>query len=747
MDTNDNLGQGLMLEAVPGGFLQASTRFDSAWIQRIPCKLCEVTRKALLPNRGPQQRELYDDQDRRFVHLGCWDELLRSTECSTCACIVAHLQSSAVVRGASFDLDHYSYWLADFYNSFLYLRLESDNGNSGPYGWPRLLIYPIREDETDVGACRLNKRWADLDRVRDWLDDCDLNHAPCQRQSVNRVTANVRVYLIDIANECLVQASGREKYIALSYVWGKTSSSVQTTKENFAKRCEVSGLFQGKPTSFPGTLRRAITTASEFDVNFLWIDQLCILQDDPVHKMAQINHMDAIYAASYLTLCIADGDNAENGLRGVQKTLLPRNVDQDILAFSDDIDAARWAVGVNRRTGTNVYEKRGWTFQEALLSPRTLTFRSSGLEWRCANVSGREEVRGMKKTTDFDFILRPQDICWPNMMLWSNQLSSYYRRELTYEGDILPAIIGVLNTLGSSTFGGFYYDHPETFFDAAMLWVPTGRLRRRLGTEKYPSWSRMGWSGSTKSQINPFGVLHQVRQTTPWEEPDKWDRIRIEHIYPSVTWWKCSTDQLKTVAVANDYLIYRTEYFGQCSADPPDGWSVDIDPDFGMPYYTFDAAPDHETFWYPVPTAGKPYSRFQQRTRFLRFETSTIQLKLGEAAERNEPTESDPIGFTLRTDAGDWAGILFHHDSSTTSEGQDIELAQISGGQLHEGSEQGWVAELSNEERPRVGDTYEYYNAISLQRQGTLCERRGLARIPKAIWDRLSKGKTEILLG
>ncbi|KAK6379077.1 hypothetical protein LTS17_006781 [Exophiala oligosperma] len=743
MDTSDDSSEEHFLEVVPGDFPHGSIYSDS----HKPCHLCEVTRKALLPNGGPQQTDLYDDQNRRFVRLGCWDELLRSTDCSTCACIVAHFQSSIEEKGANLDLDHYSYWLADFYNRNFYLRLESDNNESGPYGWPQVTILPIGEDRADVGASRVNRRWANLQRVRNWLGDCDLNHTSCQRPGVNPATFNFRMYLIDIKNKCLVRATGREEYIALSYAWGKASPTTQTMKENVAKRCELGGLFEGKKTSIPGTLRRAIITASQFDVNLIWIDQLCIVQDDPVHKMAQINHMDIIYAASYLTFCIADGDDAENGLRGVQQTLLPRNIEQDVLAFSDGADDMSWAVYIRSTADSNIYGKRGWTFQEALLSPRTLTFKSNGLHWRCNHVAGEEQERSFHKTHEFDFILRPQDISWPNVMLWSNLLSSYYKRELTHEGDALPAVIGVLNTFGSSTLGGFYYDHPETFFDAAMLWLPTGRLRRRLGIEQYPSWSRVGWSGPTTSQINPFGLFHQVRIQSSWEEPDRWDRIRTDLVYPTVTWWKCGPDQQKTVAVANDYLIYRTEYLGQCSSDPPDGWAVDIDPEFGMPYYMFDKAPDREAFWYPVPTAGKPDLRSQQRTRFLRFETSTIQLKLGEAAQMDEGNESDPVRFTLWTDAGEWAGILFHHDSAAAFRGQDIELVQISGGQLHEGTDQGWVAEWSAEGRPRVGNVYEYYNAILIQRQGTYCERQGLARIPKVIWDRLSKGKTEILLG
>lgn len=168
MDAESDSSEEILFEPVPGSFIQGSTRFNPAWTQRTPCHLCEVTRQALVPSCGPKQRELYDEQDRRFVRLGCWHELLSSTDCPTCACIVAYLQSSMLLAETNPDIGHHSYWLADFYNRFLYIRLEADDGQAARYLWPRLSIRPIREVGSDIDvAARVNRRWADLDRIRD----------------------------------------------------------------------------------------------------------------------------------------------------------------------------------------------------------------------------------------------------------------------------------------------------------------------------------------------------------------------------------------------------------------------------------------------------------------------------------------------------------------------------------------------------------------------------------------------------
>jgi hypothetical protein len=43
---------------------------------------------------------------------------------------------------------------------------------------------------------------------------------------------------------------------------------------------------------------------------YLWVDSICIVQDDPVVANAQINQMDLIYAQAVLTIVAATGQNA-----------------------------------------------------------------------------------------------------------------------------------------------------------------------------------------------------------------------------------------------------------------------------------------------------------------------------------------------------------------------------------------------------------------------------------------------------
>lgn len=52
----------------------------------------------------------------------------------------------------------------------------------------------------------------------------------------------------------------------------------------------------------------AITVTQSLGYRYLWIDQHCIDQSDPVQKQYQIANMDKIYANSDLTIIAAAGE-------------------------------------------------------------------------------------------------------------------------------------------------------------------------------------------------------------------------------------------------------------------------------------------------------------------------------------------------------------------------------------------------------------------------------------------------------
>lgn len=74
------------------------------------------------------------------------------------------------------------------------------------------------------------------------------------------------------------------------------------------------------PDRLPRTVEDAIAVTRNLNYRYLWVDELCIDQSDPTHRMSQIGKMDQIYQGADLTIVAAYGNNKKCGLPGVNKT-------------------------------------------------------------------------------------------------------------------------------------------------------------------------------------------------------------------------------------------------------------------------------------------------------------------------------------------------------------------------------------------------------------------------------------------
>jgi hypothetical protein len=102
-----------------------------------------------------------------------------------------------------------------------------------------------------------------------------------------------------------------------------------------------------------------------------------------------------------------------------------------------------------------------------------------------------------------------------NTFAYSQALSSYTRRSISYQSDALHAFSGIMARLRPLFRGEFIYGLPETELDIALLWQPHGKLTRNVdpvsGKALFPSWSWAGWVGSSgKSPIWSQKTLSRV---------------------------------------------------------------------------------------------------------------------------------------------------------------------------------------------------------------------------------------------
>ncbi|KAH8586049.1 heterokaryon incompatibility, partial [Bisporella sp. PMI_857] len=90
--------------------------------------------------------------------------------------------------------------------------------------------------------------------------------------------------------------NGKGDYITLSYCWGGPKN-ICLRKDNLEE------LESGIEIHFlPQTFQDAIEVTRKLDIRFLWIDALCILQDDSDDKLKEIWNMGEIYRDSFVTI-------------------------------------------------------------------------------------------------------------------------------------------------------------------------------------------------------------------------------------------------------------------------------------------------------------------------------------------------------------------------------------------------------------------------------------------------------------
>lgn len=164
--------------------------------------------------------------------------------------------------------------------------------------------------------------WINWNEVRRWISQCRGNHEECtgpDKSSLNFVQHRLR--LVDVEECCIVEATKSYTYVALSYVWGDPKDGrLLLLQENWNMLQQPKSLQSLQPL-IPATIRDAITATKEIGQRYLWVDSLCLTQDNPKELQECVTYMDRIYHEAIVTIVAAAGTDAHAGLPGVNPTM------------------------------------------------------------------------------------------------------------------------------------------------------------------------------------------------------------------------------------------------------------------------------------------------------------------------------------------------------------------------------------------------------------------------------------------
>jgi hypothetical protein len=158
-------------------------------------------------------------------------------------------------------------------------------------------------------------------------------------------------------------------YVALSYCWGGDQLH-KTTKARI--QSINSGILYSE---LPATLQDAVKVTLGLGYNYLWVDSLCIIQDDEADKTREIATMPSIYNNAVVTNAAMTASSASKGFLHLRKTKRPiiRTVAlRD--ALGQTLTLSMVEVDRSEYTETSPLDTRAWAMQEALLSARILSY-------------------------------------------------------------------------------------------------------------------------------------------------------------------------------------------------------------------------------------------------------------------------------------------------------------------------------------------------------------------------------------
>ncbi|KAH8602623.1 heterokaryon incompatibility protein-domain-containing protein [Bisporella sp. PMI_857] len=299
-------------------------------------------------------------------------------------------------------------------------------------------------------------------------------------------------------------------YITLSHCWG-SASPFHTNKKNFPLLLENISL-----SVLPRTFQDCVFAAQELGVQYIWIDSLCIVQDDRNDWARHAQSMDKIYENSLFTLAAVSSPNSFVPFLGPDAPsdrgnwqAINIDVDMGIMksvsasggSSRTQLKARRWDPYLYPTFFDGPLEHRGWAWQERYLSTRIIDFTQEEARWRCKTSETCECVDFMQSTTSQSTLdLEPAKGKGGKELLirkWRDIVTDYSRRELTYSTDRLPAISGAASYFQSHLKSDYLAGIWLTDFPHSLAWYrrelndcPTGKpqLWRSLDNG-VPSWS------------------------------------------------------------------------------------------------------------------------------------------------------------------------------------------------------------------------------------------------------------------
>lgn len=286
------------------------------------------------------------------------------------------------------------------------------------------------------------------------------------------------------------------RYATLSHCWGNKvflkllSSNLHKLRESIPHE------------SLSKTFRDAIFIALYLGFEYIWIDSLCIIQDDLDDWSHESALMADVYGAAELNIAASSAEDGSIGCffqrQHTWRTQLHIPEEKETLVF--DCYSARLL-----NPSTPVLLSRSWVVQERYLSRRTLYFDQRQVFWDCEDVFGCETFPDGLPS----FIRNGSLFTTPkqsfDLQSWPGIVNSYSLTQLTNDSDKLIAIGGLAKRIWAQTGEEYITGLWKNNLEVHLCWRAFGprETGRRVTPYQAPTWSWASVNGHIEYAGNP----------------------------------------------------------------------------------------------------------------------------------------------------------------------------------------------------------------------------------------------------
>ena len=284
--------------------------------------------------------------------------------------------------------------------------------------------------------------------------------------------------------------------------------ALQLKKENCSSLKEKISV-----TQLPKTFADTVLVARCLKIRYVWIDSLCIIQDDEQDWRAEAAKMWQVYANAYVNVAATSSSNSSQGLFRERNPLATKPCVAVIREGHSDIpagsyhcyNAAEWISQVREAP----LSQRAWVHQEWLLSQRIIHFAQDQIFWECRKTYASESfpcgIPARYETGISRFSLGSNEELPMERFLeiWDSIVTEYTRRELTCVSDKLIAVSALARTLSQNhpAAGTYIAGIWENYVIDQLSWSAS-LLAHRTAEYRAPTWSWASMDGIVHPNFN-----------------------------------------------------------------------------------------------------------------------------------------------------------------------------------------------------------------------------------------------------